>query len=120
MPKPNPWIVWGQQWHIPDYQAYYYPRRGPAYQHDSLVFEPVLPGAPASPYTLHGSVKYEPYLGSGNRVVGGFRIEGTGTVIDKPDGGQLFDSQFQIVEGSGTDEFTGVSGSGRLKVEIGE
>lgn len=53
-------------------------------------------------------------------MVGGFRIEGTGTVIDKPDGGQLFDSQFQIVEGSGTDEFTGVSGSGRLKVEIGE
>lgn len=49
-----------------------------------------------------------------------FDIEGTGTITSMPDGGQIWESRFQIVEGSGKNGMAGISGAGILTVETGE
>ena len=55
---------------------------------------------------------------------GQFEIQGTGTITNMTDGGQIcgqfWESLFQIVEGSGKNGLLGISGAGILVVETGE
>lgn len=144
--KPNPsfpWTVQGGQWlsypisdsgasapprspdhpwhSIADYQAYYHARRRVNYRDEVLKMDLVFPGALSTPYSIIGTVKFEAYANSMARdrsAVEEFRVEGTGTIIDKTEDGHIFESLFRIVEGSGTGGLEGVSGLWTLKVEI--
>ncbi|KAL8649592.1 MAG: hypothetical protein Q9226_005515 [Calogaya cf. arnoldii] len=140
-PRSHPWLVNGEEWvshrmlntgtdprpaissweSTHHYQAVYIARRRPDNDGSRLQFDLSLPGPPGGPYTLHGSVMYKTYRASDAQVVQGeFRIEGTRTLVAKPGGVVAYRHRFQIVEGSGTGDFVGISGEGTLQVDIDE
>ncbi|KAL8876674.1 MAG: hypothetical protein Q9192_008824 [Flavoplaca navasiana] len=132
-PGPYPWSFSGDHWQsFPnsssrglDFGGHYSLVRGPEGEKDhvkiDLVFSPPLD----SPYTFHGSADFQPKdRNAMERAERGryntFEIQGTGTITNMPDGGQIWESLFQIVEGSGKNALLGISGAGILVVETGE
>ncbi|KAL9038312.1 MAG: hypothetical protein Q9180_003215 [Flavoplaca navasiana] len=134
-PGPYPWSFSGDHWqsipnsrsHGLDFGGHYSLTRGPEGEKDHVEIDLVFSPPCDSPYTFHGSVDFQPNNGNAmERAERGqyntFEIQGTGTITNVPDvyDGQFWDSIFQIVEGSGKNGLAGISGAGRLVVEMGE
>ncbi|KAL9635570.1 MAG: hypothetical protein Q9204_002578 [Flavoplaca sp. TL-2023a] len=133
-PGPYSWSFSGDHWQsFPnsssrglDCGGHYSLVRGPEGEKDhveiDLVFSPPL----NSSYTFHGTADFRPKDGTAMEWAerGQFEIQGTGTITNMTDGGQIcgqfWESLFQIVEGSGKNGLLGISGAGILVVETGE
>lgn len=99
-----------------EFRGSYLLARGAPAQQENLIISTKF-SSNRSPFTFYGAVSVKPddlaELDHLERLTN-FHIEGNGTSYDTGEGSVTFVCEFHIVEGTGTKEFEGITGSGRL------
>ena len=132
--KPDPstspygWFIWGvEHCNHPDrpeeFRATYllakkFPKK------DNVLIMSLKLSSSTSPYTYYGVIMAQPdHLTELDHPEGrwrltSFEIEGSGTWKKRDKDSVDFESEFRVVEGTGRKEFEGITGSGRLWVDM--
>ncbi|KAL9625996.1 MAG: hypothetical protein Q9204_007668 [Flavoplaca sp. TL-2023a] len=125
---PLAWFIWGvEHCNHPDrpeeFRATYllakkFPKK------DNVLIMSLKLSSSTSPYTYHGAIRAKPDdlteldHPEGRRRLASFEIQGSGTWKKRDKNSVDFESEFQVVEGTGRKEFEGITGSGRLWVDM--